>query len=223
MPLYYTLYFFFCGAFYPNEIAHIIDDCGGKGDAQHQQEHIDKPAAGGINVLKDCQGTLHIGGDVETVDLISVNKIEALGNCAGNIIDNDALYVAAAFCTDAFVQIKIQTDENKGHMPEIGVDSQGDNGMVNTAGLYKSHNAAKHIDREHKLVKPAIDLLISAQGAEHTQVHRNRAKLEGENAPKAPAIGFLVNVEKDLIQLKQQQNSADGGQNDPVLLFVCVS
>ena len=129
------LYFFFGGAFYSDKIAYIIDDRGGNGDAQHQKEHIDKPAAGSINILEYCQGTLHIGGDIKAVDFISVNKIEALGNSAGNIIDNDAFYVAAAFGADAFAQIKIQTDKNKGHMPEIGVGGQGNNGMVNTAGL----------------------------------------------------------------------------------------
>ena len=40
------LYFFFGGAFYSDKIAYIIDDRGGNGDAQHQKEHIDKPAAG---------------------------------------------------------------------------------------------------------------------------------------------------------------------------------
>ena len=128
-------YFFFLTCFYPEIVADIINSAGGKGDAQHQKEHIHKPAAGGINVLKDRKRALHIRGDVEAVYLIPINEIEALGHSAGNIVDDDAFYVGAAVVTDTLTQIEIKTDENEDHMPDIGMGSQGDNGVLDTAWL----------------------------------------------------------------------------------------
>ena len=110
-----------------------INNTGGKGDAQHQKEHIHKPAAGGINVLKDSKGTLHIGGDVEAVYFIAENEIEALRHYAGNIVDNDAFCVGAAVVADTLTQIEIKADEYEDHMPDIGVGSEGDDGVLNTA------------------------------------------------------------------------------------------
>ena len=130
----YTYFLFFlCPD--PEIVADIINSAGGKGDAQHQKEHIDKPAAGGINVLKDGKGTLYIGGDVEAVYFIPINEIEALRHSAGDVVDDDPLKIRAVIVANTLTQIEIKTEENEGHMPKIGMGSQGDNGVLNAAGL----------------------------------------------------------------------------------------
>ena len=128
-------YFFFFTRLDPEIITDRINNAGSNCNTQHQQEHIHKPAAGGINVLKDRKRALHIRGDVEAVYLIPINEIEALGHSAGNIVDDDAFYVGAAVVTDTLTQIEIKTEENEGHMPKIGMGSQGDNGVLDTAWL----------------------------------------------------------------------------------------
>ena len=134
MPCLYTC-FLFLALLYPEIVTDGINNTGGKGNAKHQKKHIDKPAAGGINVLKNSKRTSHIGGNVEAVYLISKNEIEALRHNAGDIVDDNALEIRAAFLADPLAQVEIKTDKDQEHMPDIGVGSQGDNGVLNAAGL----------------------------------------------------------------------------------------